>query len=141
MNLVRNRIFLRTSFSFNHVCKHVSIRCTTLGASLSLINITIVKLIQNFFLLYDLIGNSTRIIFSFDENFFYVWSSSLEIGFTMVTLLKPITPVAQRYKLNLHRTGVMGLADLMIAIEMLLPPHNSRKTSKFCGPLKLQFIG
>ena len=129
MNLVRNGIFLRTSFSFNHVCKQVSIRCTTLDASLSLINITIVKLVQNFFLLYDLIGNSTRIIFSFDENFFCVWSSSLEIGFTVVTLLKPITPVAQRYKLNLHRTGVMGLADLMMAIEMLLPPHNSRKSS------------
>ena len=90
-----------------------------------------------FFFLYELIGNSTRIIFSFDENFFCVWSSSLEIGFTMVTLLKPITPVAPRYEPNLYRRGVTALADLMITIEMLLAPHNSRETLFFGGPLKV----
>ena len=41
----------------------------------------------------------------------------------MVTLLKPITPVAPRYEPNLLRTGVTALADLMITIEMLLAPH------------------
>ena len=76
-----------------------------------------------------------RIIFSFDGNFFCVWSSSLGIGVTMVTPLNPITPVAPRYEPNLHRGGVMALADLMNTIEMLLPPHNSRETSKFGGPL------
>ena len=137
MNLVRNGIFLRTSFSFNHVCKQISIRFTTLGASLSLINITIVKLVQNFFLLYDLIANSMRIILSFNEIFFCVLSSSLGIGITMVTPLKPITPVAPRYEPNLYRRGVTALADLMITIEMLLAPHNSRETLFFGGPLKL----
>ena len=54
----------------------------------------------------------------------------------MVTPLKPITPVAPRYEPNLYRGGVMALADLVNTIEMLLPPHNSRETSKFCGPLE-----
>ena len=60
----------------------------------------------------------------------------MEIRFTMVTTLKPITPIAQRYKHHLHRTGVTALADLMITIEMLLAPHNSRETLFFGGPLK-----
>ena len=133
-----NRSFLHLGFTFGHVCKQLYLGLATLSASFSFTSVTIVQPVQNFFLSHDLIRNLTRIIFSFDENFFCVWSSSLEIGFTVVTLLKPITPVAQRYKLNLHRTGVMGLADLMMAIEMLLPPHNSRETSQFGSPLNSQ---
>ena len=134
-DLVWNRFLLRHSFTFDHICKQLSIGCVTLGASLSLTNITIVKLVQNFFFLYDPIRISMRIIFCFDENFFCVQSSTLEIRFTMVTTLKPITPIAQRYKHHLHRTGVTALADLMITIEMLLAPHNSRETLFFGGPL------